>query len=149
MGNCKTFVIRPATQSDTEPLCSFDHVARHDNGRRAFIRHSVANGTCFVCVTDEQVVGYGVLEYSFYGNGFVSMLMVHPDHRHRGAGTQLIRHFESICQTAKLFTSTNLSNLPMQALLAKLEYRLSGVVHNLDEGDPELVYFKPLREAGA
>ena len=52
---------------------------------------------------------------------------------------------ESLCRTPKLFTSTNLSNLPMQSLLAKLEYQLSGVIHNLDEGDPEIVYFKRLR----
>ena len=41
--------------------------------------------------------------------------------------------------------ATNLSNLPMQALLAKLNYQLSGVIHNLDEGDPELVFFKRVR----
>jgi ribosomal protein S18 acetylase RimI-like enzyme len=138
------FAIRPATAGDVDALCSFDHIAQHDSHRRTFIRHSVVNGTCFVCVTDEQVAGYGVLEYSFYGNGFISMLMVHPDYRRRGVGAKLMQHFESICQTAKLFTSTNLSNLPMQALLAKLGYRLSGVIHNLDEGDPELVYFKPV-----
>ena len=27
----------------------------------------------------------------------------------------------------------------------RLEYVLSGVIHNLDEGDPEMVYFKRLR----
>jgi hypothetical protein len=62
-----------------------------------------------------------------------------------GAGEALVKHLESLCQTAKLFTSTNLSNLPMQSLLAKMGYILSGVIHNLDEGDPEIVYFKKLR----
>ena len=47
-----------------------------------------------------------------------------------------------------IYISTNLSNLPMQSLLAKLGYRLSGVIHHLDEGDPELVYVKYLRGAG-
>lgn len=41
----------------------------------------------------------------------------------------------------RMFTSTNQSNLKMQSLLAKLGYEPSGVIHNLDEGDPELVYF--------
>jgi hypothetical protein len=62
-----------------------------------------------------------------------------------GAGEALVKHLESLCQTAKLFTSTNLPNLPMQSLLAKMGYVLSGVIHNLDEGDPEIVYFKKLR----
>jgi hypothetical protein len=30
----------------------------------------------------------------------------------------------------------------MQSLLAKLDYVPSGVIHNLDEGDPEIVYFQ-------
>jgi hypothetical protein len=67
------------------------------------------------------------------------------NNRRNGAGAALVKHIESLCQTPKLFTSTNLSNLPMQSLLAKLGYILSGVIHNLDEGDPELVYFKRLR----
>ena len=44
--------------------------------------------------------------------------------------------------TAKLFTSTNQSNLGMQALLVRLGYEPSGIVHNLDEDDPELIYVK-------
>jgi hypothetical protein len=34
----------------------------------------------------------------------------------------------------------------MQALLDKLEYAHSGIIENLDEADPELVYFKRLRK---
>lgn len=75
------------------------------------------------------------------------MLYVHPEHRRCGVGTALMRYLESVCQTAKLFTSTNLSNLPMQSLLARLGYELSGVIHNLDEGDPELVYVKRLKRS--
>jgi len=45
--------------------------------------------------------------------------------------------------TAKLFTSTNLSNQPMQRLLARLGWRSVGIVYGLDEGDPELFYLAP------
>jgi len=57
----------------------------------------------------------------------------------------LVRHVEQECRTPKLFTSTNESNAPMRALLAKLGFSPSGVIENLDEGDPELVFFKRLR----
>ena len=53
-----------------------------------------------------------------------------------------MQHLESECKTPKIFTSTNLSNLAMQALLVKLRYKLSGTIHNLDPDDPELVYMK-------
>lgn len=137
--------IRPVNESDVEVLCSLDLAARCENPRREFIKHSVASGACYVAVAEDEVIGYGVLSYNFYDNGNIEMLYVHSDHRRRGAAAALLRHLESLCQTSKLFTSTNLSNLAMQSLLAKLEYVLSGVIHNLDEGDPEIVYFKRLR----
>ena len=34
----------------------------------------------------------------------------------------------------------------MQSLLNRAGYALSGVIHNLDEGDPEVVYFKQLMQ---
>jgi hypothetical protein len=43
--------------------------------------------------------------------------------------------------TADVFTSTNESNLPMQALLNSEGWVLSGKLVGLDDGDPELVYF--------
>ena len=137
--------IRPAAVNDVEALCSHDHIACRENDRREFIRHSVAAGTCFVSVVNEEVIGYAVLNYTFYCNGWIDMLYVNSEHRRRGAGRALLQHVESLCQTPKLFTSTNMSNLSMQSLLNKSGYVLSGVIHNLDEGDPEIVYFKQLR----
>ena len=137
--------IRPAVETDVETLCSLDLVARRESARREFIRREVASGNCFVAATAGAVIGYGVLNYTFYHHGSIDMLYVHAGHRRRGAGAALLEHMESLCRTPKLFTSTNLSNLPMQSLLAKRGYVLSGVIHNLDEGDPEIVYFKRLR----
>ena len=137
--------IRPALESDVESLCSFDEIARQSEERREFIRRSVASGTCCVAVADQEVIGYGVLNYSFYCQGFIDMLYVAGDRRRHGVGTALLEQMEKRCQTPKLFISTNLSNLPMQSLLSRFGYALSGVIHNLDEGDPEIIYFKPLR----
>jgi GNAT superfamily N-acetyltransferase len=137
--------IRPAVENDIDALCSFDLIAQRENERRDFIRREVISGNCFVAVADEKVIGYGVLNYTFYYVGCIDMLYIHSDYRRNGAGAALLLHLESLCQTPKLFTSTNLSNLPMQSLLVKLDYVLSGVIHNLDEDDPEIVYFKRLR----
>lgn len=40
-----------------------------------------------------------------------------------------------------VFTSTNESNAPMQALPAAEGWELSGKLDGLDDGDPELVYY--------
>lgn len=137
--------IRKAVESDVERLISFDLIAQRENERREFIRREVAFGNCYVAVRNETVIGYGVLNYTFYYLGCIDMLYVDSNFRRSGAGAALLRHMELLCETEKLFTSTNLSNLPMQALLAKLDYSLSGVIHNLDEGDPEIVYFKRVK----
>jgi ribosomal protein S18 acetylase RimI-like enzyme len=141
----RSFVIRPANGLDIEALAAIDMLAQTSSQRREFIMRSVANGRCSVLITPGgQPAGYGVLDYSFYEYGFVPLIYVDAAHRCLGAGRLLLRHLENLCQTPKLFTSTNLSNLAMQALLGKMDYRLSGVLHDLDEGDPELVYVKYL-----
>jgi GNAT superfamily N-acetyltransferase len=70
------------------------------------------------------------------------MLYIHSKYRRNGIGTALMQHLESLCQTKKLFKSTNLSNLQMQTLLAKLNYRLSGVIQDPGKGEPKLIYVK-------
>jgi ribosomal protein S18 acetylase RimI-like enzyme len=142
--------IRQAVADDLESICTFDHIAQTDRGgRRSFIARSIDDGNCFIVVAEHRAVAYGVLEYSFYEQGFIAMLYVDAEHRRNNYGTMLMRHIESICRTDKLFTSTNLSNLAMQSLLAKLGYRLSGVIHGLEENDPELVYLKSRRPSAA
>ena len=138
-------LIRAARAQDVEPICRLDEIAQTDDGaRRRFVARAAADGHCFVLTVGAQVVAYGVLNYTFYDCGFVDMLYVAAEHRRKGYATMLMRDMEVRCETPKLFTSTNLSNLRMQALLAKLGYELSGVIHHLDEGDPELVYYKAL-----
>ena len=102
--------IRPAVEHDVEALCALDLIAHQENERREFIRREVASGNCFVAAENETVIGYGVLNYTFYHNGCIDMLYIHSDYRHRGAGAALLQHMESLCKTPKLFTSTNLSN---------------------------------------
>ncbi|MEA5547657.1 GNAT family N-acetyltransferase, partial [Limnoraphis robusta CCNP1324] len=83
----------------------------------------------------------------FFGHGFIELVFIHPRYQGSGLGPLLIEHVESLCSDPKLFTTTNQSNVRMQQVLDRLGYERSGVIHNLDPGDPELVYFKSLRGA--
>ncbi len=137
--------LRQARDDDVAAMCAADHIAVDQEERQGFIRRSVREGTANVAVLDRTVVGYAVLEHSFFGRGFISMLMVGPTHRRRGVGAALVRHAEGLCKSERIFTSTNQSNLPMQSLLQKLGYRHSGTIEDLDPGDPELFYSRQLR----
>ncbi|MFJ3091007.1 GNAT family N-acetyltransferase [Streptomyces sp. NPDC086838] len=77
---------------------------------------------------------------TFFEQGFVSMLMVAPSARGRGVGHRLLDAVAASCTTPKLFTSTNVSNQPMQRLLQRAGWSPVGLLHGLDEGDPELFY---------
>ncbi len=66
--------------------------------------------------------------------------MVGEDFRRQGLGIGLVRYFKEICETPKLFASTNLSNQQMQKLLNSAGFRTSGFIDNLDENDPEIVF---------
>lgn len=133
--------IQRALPDDLSALAAIDPSAAHTQ-RHEFLRHAIESGTCYLATRDGAAQGYGVLNYTFFGNGFIELLYVAEQARRSGVGAALMQHMAAECRTEKLFTSTNLSNVPMQALLARLEYALSGVIHHLDEGDPELVYFK-------
>jgi len=141
--------IREATPADRDAILTFDHVAQLEPERVHIIERILRSATCLVAVRDGCVVAYGSLEYSFYENGFVSIVYVAEPERRRGIGRALLQDLAARCSTQKLFTSTNQSNEPMQKLLVSLGYTPSGLIQNLDPGDPELVFFLDLGSSAA
>lgn len=140
--------IRVATAADIDNILAFDLIAQGEPVRQAFIRKAVQAGHCTVVAVEGQAVAYLIMERNFFGWPFIELVYVQSDQRQYGYATALMRYIERTCGSEKLFTSTNLSNLHMQRLLEKLGYTISGVVHNLDEGDPEVFYFKRPAESG-
>ncbi len=140
--------IRRGALPDRAAIKELDETITVEERRAQAIDRWLSDGQCWVAV-EERIVGYGVIAYTFFERGFVEVLYVAKSHRGRGVGLALMNHFCQICETADIFTSTNQSNVPMQRLLAKGGFRPSGLIENLDEGDPELVYFKPLRNKAA
>ena len=137
--------IRPAVPADLNALIAIDLLAQTDPGRKMYLEKSISSGECLLYEKDGKVLGFAIYNYSFYDQGFISLVVVRDDQRCQGIGASLIQAIEQRCRTEKIFTSTNLSNTPMQIVLARGGYTLSGVIHHLDEGDPELVYVKFLR----
>lgn len=136
--------IRTANISDLEEILAFDPIGEADPGRIDFIRASIQQNECLIVAKHARIVGYGIMNYSFFGCGFISLVVTDPEFRREGVATTLLNKLEDSCNKEKLFLTTNQSNRPMQALAEKLGYCRSGIIENLDEGDPELVYFKRL-----
>lgn len=144
------YTVRQAVAADIAEITTLDEVAAREEQRRAYIQKIVSAGECWLSVgEDGRIAGYGALDYSFFDQGFIHILYIRRDKRRTGAGRCLLRHLESLCATPRIFTSTNLSNQAMQNLLALMKYQRSGMVQNLDDGDPELIYVKFLSQVKA
>lgn len=141
---------RRACPGDIESLLKIDPVAEKDSCRRACIARSVGAHECWVvCETDNPgvLLGYGCLDRSFFGEWFISLVVVSSASRRSGVGRQIVSGLEHHAVAGKIFTSTNASNLPMRQLLINLGYQHSGMVENLAPGDPELIFVKFLSHA--
>lgn len=139
--NPSEFTVRRADAPDWASLAGIDSIAAAgDTGRIAKIRGWCEQGSTLVAEDSSAPLGYVVLEYTFFDHGFVTMLMVAPHARRRGVGARLLEAAAVACTTEKLFTSTNVSNGSMQSLLERVGWHAVGLVHGLDEADPELFF---------
>ncbi len=135
-------MIRTAHMEDLNAIVDIDQFARISEERLRLIRKSLENESVYVAIEQGKIVGYCVFDHSFFERGFISLLIVHPDHRREGIGSDLVKYVEKLCESERIFTSTNESNTPMQELLRKVGYRRSGVIDDLDPGDPEVFFSK-------
>lgn len=138
--------IRQASPEDVQAVLECDAHTQSSASRADLVAAWVAKGQCRIAVEDGQVLGFVVLTHEFFGNGFVSLVVVSPAHQRKGVGLRLLAAAEATCKTPKLFTSTNRSNIASRKLLSKAGFLPSGLIENLDENDPELVYFKFVRQ---
>lgn len=134
------FQLRLATEAHLGQLWAFQWRRDAPWPPRRLVERWVEGRNCWIACDSERIIGYTAFEHTFFEDGFVTMLWVEEDYRRRGVATQLMEKMRERCETNRLWTSTNLSNHPMQGLLGKLGYKLSGVLHYLDPDDPELIY---------
>ncbi|MHB1001770.1 MAG: GNAT family N-acetyltransferase [Armatimonadota bacterium] len=134
--------VRKANRCDLKSILAMDEKAIGNTSRGGILNDAVAAGQCLIAEIGSEPVGFAVFEQSFYGQGFISLLIVHPKYRRQGVGKAIISFIEENYPTNKLFTSTNESNLPMQNICESSRFSKSGYIENLDEGDPEVIYYK-------
>lgn len=144
MYHTPTATTRIGTVDDFVAIRFVDPLLRADPERAELIRASLAAGACVVAIEGDEIVGFVILNYSFFGQGFVPLLVVAISSRRRGIGTLLLREVERRCIKPKLYLSGNRSNMAAQYLFEKCGFVQSGRIENLDLDDDELVFFKPV-----
>lgn len=137
------FDLRRIDPDDLPRLQAIDPRLAADPRHSEHIRALLALGMSWAAQDAEALIGFAVVSRQFYGYPFVDLLRVSEPARRRGAGSALMAQCVAAHEADRIFTSTNESNAPMRALLAKAGWRPAGVIHYLDPGDPELIFVKP------
>ena len=136
------FTIRRASRSDLPMLLAVDPRLESDPVRARTVPLLLDAGLSWVAEAEGRAVGYVIATTHFFSRPFIDLVVVAEDRRRQGIGTALMAACEAAHGDDRIFTSTNESNAPMRALLARAGYQVSGVIENLDPGDPELVFVK-------
>jgi len=140
-----TIAVRLYTPADSAALTSLGVALVADARTMEIVHRAHETGGCWVAVGEGAIVGYLCRTKDFFGREFVHLLVVAPSARRHGVASALMAAAEDACRQDALFTSTNVSNAAMRALLAVRGYAPSGRIENLDPEDDELIFVKFLK----
>jgi GNAT superfamily N-acetyltransferase len=136
------FEMRSIGSTDIGLVAAIDPLTAADPKRRTHLEALLGAGLSWAAFRGAEAFGFAIVTRQFYGFPFVDLLHVAEPHRRGGAGSALMAHCEQVHDADRIFTSTNESNAPMRALLARAGWLPAGVVHYLDPGDPELIFVR-------
>jgi len=137
-----------ATINDKPIVVDFDYKLDKDEhiklNREEKITKAISNQECFIILADKLEVGFIIFDYRFFDQGWIELIIIDEEYRGIGIGRKVFDLICEQCKTDKVFTSTNSSNTQMQKALAKADFSFAGKLNGLDDGDPELFYFRLL-----
>ena len=142
----ETISLKKATIKDKALVVDFDYsldaVEHIELKREEKITKAILDKECFIILADNRAVGFVIFDYRFFDQGWIELIIIEEKYRGKGIGGQAIDLICKQCKTNKVFTSTNSSNIQMQKALSKVGFSFAGEINGLDEGDPELFYYK-------
>ncbi|MEK3726856.1 GNAT family N-acetyltransferase [Lysinibacillus sp. FSL W8-0953] len=134
--------IKEARMEHLQVLCTIDQEVIGDASRTEEIHQAIEEKRCLLYQSTDNIAGFLLFTNDFFGYSFISLVIVKPSERRKGVASALMKAYMQMAKTSKVFSSTNQSNKRMQQLFHNLGFVKSGVIDNLDEGDPEIIYMK-------
>ncbi len=145
--------LRKATIKDKVLVVDFDYnldkVEHIELKREEKITKAISDEECFIILANNRAVGFVIFDYRFFDQGWIELIVLGEKYRGKGIGGQAIDLICKQCKTNKVFTSTNSSNTQMQKALSKVGFSFAGKINGLDDGDPELFYYKKINNKKA
>jgi ribosomal protein S18 acetylase RimI-like enzyme len=145
-------IVRPATLDDLADLAGIDALAFRGSARWDELRTFLTGERGWMLLAEAdagaelRIAGYiAVAPKHFFGRDFVALVVVAESARRQGVATQLIDAALARASTRTIFTSTNASNAAMRALMSRGGWLISGELDGLDNGDPEIVFYRKVQ----
>ena len=89
---------------------------------------------------DNSISGFLTYDTNFFDCTFLSLIIVSPT-KEGGLCKLVTLIYVKSFSYSKIFSSTNESNESMQKVFNANGFIRSGIVENLDEGDPEIIFY--------
>ena len=146
----ETISLKRATIKEKDVVVGFDYrlnQAEHVQLNRAEkIKKAILDQECFIIFANKRAVGFLLFDYRFFDQGWIELIVIEEQERGKGIGGQAMNLLCKQCKTEKIFTSSNSSNVQMQKALTKIGFSFAGEIIGLDDGDPELFYYKQIKQ---
>jgi GNAT superfamily N-acetyltransferase len=134
-------VIRPAWGADLASMRRVDPRLA-DPTRARIASNLLGQGRSWIADVGGVTAGFALTSLGFFYKPMIELLVVAQEHRRKGIGLMLVNHCEAAHTDNCIFISTNASNTAANGLFAKAGFEGSGIVYNIDPGDPELIYVR-------
>ncbi|MED1602720.1 GNAT family N-acetyltransferase [Alkalihalophilus marmarensis] len=131
-----------ANMTDLDKIIYIDREVIGNNSRGEMIKKAIELEHCIIVKEEDAITGFLIYDTNFFGCSFILLIIISPSKRRKGYASKLIEYMMDHSPTQKVFSSTNRSNVNMQKVFKKNGFTESGIVENLDEGDPEIIYFR-------
>jgi ribosomal protein S18 acetylase RimI-like enzyme len=130
-----------AAKIDFESIVAIDKEMIGTDRRKEEIKEAINQNRCLIVYQKSDIAGFLIYHTSFFECCFISLIMVKRSYQRRGLASVLLAYMAKISPQIKLFSSANQSNAAMQKVFELNGFIKSGIVENLDEGDPEIIFF--------
>ncbi|WP_409292478.1 GNAT family N-acetyltransferase [Peribacillus sp. SCS-37] len=134
--------VHTAELKDFEEIATIDKEVFGSSCRRSVIKKAIEGKRCIKAVSDDRIAGFLIYDLNFFEQTFISLIIVPAEKRRKGYASSLLGYMAAHSPTQKIFSSTNQSNTNMQKVFKANGFTLSGIIENLDDGDPEIIFFK-------
>ena len=134
--------IRKALLSDLEAILAIETIKEETHN--IFLMDAIEDGNALVYSLSGKILAYALFDRGFFNQTFIHFILVKKECRKQGIAKAIVEEIERQCRTCKIFTSTHESNIIAKSFFENRGFIESGVVHNLDKGDPTILLFKRL-----